>query len=289
MNNKTKDLLAIHFATLLAGATGLFGKLVSQNPVIIVFGRVIVSSIFIIIIFVILKQNLKLKNKKQLFVLIFTGILLAIHWLTFFHSIQISTVAIALLTFSTFPIFTTFLEPIFFKERIKIINIIIALITFVGVALIIPDYDFANNMTKGVFWGIISAFALSILAIITRKLAINISSMKIVFYQDFFASIVLFPLLFFIKPVFELNDIILLIILGVIFTAISGTLFTQALRTITTQTASVISCLEPIYGIILAIIVLNEIPPLRVLFGGIIILSAIIFQTIKSSGILFKK
>lgn len=280
MNNKKKDLLAIHIATILAGATGLFGKLITLNPVIIVLGRVLFSSFFLFIILKILKQNLKLKNKKQLLVLFLTGFLLAIHWVTFFHSIQISTVAIGLLSFSTFPIFTTFLEPIFFKEKLKIINIIIALITFAGVTLIIPDYDFSNNATKGVIFGVISGLTFSVLAILSRKLVKNISGMKIVFYQDFFVTIILFPFIFFIKPVFEPNDIILLIILGTVFTAISGTLFVKGLKTVNTQTASVITCLEPVYGIILAIFILSEIPSTRVLFGGIIIILAIIFQTI---------
>jgi len=94
---------------------------------------------------------------------------LAIHWGTFFQAIQISTVAVGLLAFSTFPIFTTFLEPIFFKEKLRLSNIILAIITLGGVALVIPNFELSNNVTQGALWGIASGFSFSILSILNRK------------------------------------------------------------------------------------------------------------------------
>ena len=79
------------------------------------------------------------------------GVILAIHWTTFFKSIQVSTVAIGLLTFSTFPVFVTFLEPYFFKEKIKLSDVVIAIVTFLGVMLVIQKFELGNNLTQGVF------------------------------------------------------------------------------------------------------------------------------------------
>jgi len=98
MNKKNKSLIETHLAVLLFGISGLFGKLLSMNPMIIVFGRVLFSSIFLFIIILILKKSLRLKSQHY-FHLIIMGIVLAIHWSTFFKSIQMSTVAIGLLTF----------------------------------------------------------------------------------------------------------------------------------------------------------------------------------------------
>ena len=158
MNTKNKSLVEIHFAVFLFGLAGLFGKLLSLPSLIIVLGRVFFSSIFLFLIMLYLKKDIKLKQKSHYFYFIIMGVILAIHWSTFFKSIQVSTVAIGLLTFTTFPVFVTFLEPYFFNEKIKLSDIIIAIITFSGVLLVIPSFELGNNSTQGVLWGVVSGF-----------------------------------------------------------------------------------------------------------------------------------
>ena len=94
MNAKTKNLVEIHLAVMLFGLSGLFGKLLTLSPTIIVLGRVFFSSIFLYLIIFYLKKDLKLKEKKHYLYLIMMGVILALHWSTFFKSIQVSTVAI---------------------------------------------------------------------------------------------------------------------------------------------------------------------------------------------------
>lgn len=94
------------------------------------------------------------------------GILLSIHWSTFFYAIQLSTVAIGLLTFSSFPIFVAFLEPYFFKDKIKLSNIILAMITFLGIYLVIPEFKIENNVTQGALWGILSGVSFVLISIL---------------------------------------------------------------------------------------------------------------------------
>ncbi|MGV8983490.1 DMT family transporter [Clostridium sp.] len=282
MNTKNKNLTQIHFAVFLFGIAGLFGKLLSLSPMIIVLGRVFFSSAFLLIIMLFLKKDIKLKVKKDYLYLAIMGLILAIHWSAFFKSIQVSTVAIGLLIFSTFPVFVTFLEPYFFKERIKLKDIVIAIITLMGVALVVPKFKLGNNLTEGVLWGILSSFTYAVLSMLNRKYVKEYSSVVIAFYEQFVATLVLIPFLFLIKPVFKPRDIILLVLLGVVFTAISHTLFINGLKNVKTQTAGIISSLEPVYGIIFALLIIGEVPTIREILGGIIILGTAFYSTIKS-------
>lgn len=282
MNKKNKSLTEIHLAVFLFGLSGLFGKLVSLPPMTIVLGRTFFSSIFLFLIIFYLKKDIKLKEQRHYFYLVIMGLILAIHWSTFFMSIQVSTVAIGLLTFSTFPVFVTFLEPYFFKEKIKLSDVVLAIITFSGVALVVPKFELGNNLTQGVLWGILSGFTYSILSILNRKYVKEYSSIIISFYEQSAAAIILIPFLYFQKPVFESKDILLLLLLGVVFTGISHSLFINGLRNVKTQTAGIISTLEPVYGIIFAAFLLGEIPTLREMLGGIIILSTVFYSTKKA-------
>ncbi|MGO1368979.1 DMT family transporter, partial [Senegalia sp. (in: firmicutes)] len=192
MDLKNKSLIQIHIAVLFFGLSGLFGKLVSLPSLVIVFGRVIFASIFLLIVLLYKKEKIKLNDKKDYFYFIILGLILAIHWVSFFLSIQLSTVAIGLLTFSTFPVFVTFIEPVFFKNKIKAKNIIIAFITFLGIVLVIPDLTFENSMTQGAIMGVIAGFTFAILSVLNKKYVNEYKSLVISFYQCSVATIVLF-------------------------------------------------------------------------------------------------
>lgn len=281
MNEKRRSLLEIHFAVLLFGVSGLFGKFLTLPSLIIVLGRVVFSSIFLLILIGYFKEDIRLKQRKHYLYLVVMGVILAVHWVTFFHSIQLATVAIGLLTFSTFPMFVTFLEPYFFKERIRLSDVGIAVITFLGVVLVVPRYELGNQLTQGAIWGTVSGFTYAVLSVLNRKYIRDYSSTVIAFYEQVIAAIVLLPFLFIQQPVFRINDILLLILLGVVFTGVSHVTFIKGLKNIKTQTASIISCLEPVYGIALAALLLGEIPTLRELAGGVIILGTVFYSTWK--------
>ncbi len=273
MQNK-RSLAEIHVAVVLFGIAGLFGKWIPLPPSIIAFGRVFFASIALAIILLISKQILFFPNKSTYFLLVSLGFLLAVHWTVFFQSIRISTVAVGLLSYSSFPVFTAFLEPLFFKEKIQFKNIFYAGMCVLGIFLIIPKYDLDDTILQGVLWGLGAGLTFSVLTIFNRKLSQKYSSMVIVFYQDFFATLFLLPFFLFLRPVLDLKNIILLCILGIFCTAGSHTLFIKGMKYIRAQTAAIISSLEPVYGIIIAFFFLHEIPTLRTVLGGIIILWA---------------
>ena len=283
--DKKKSLFEIHVAVLLFGLAGLFGKWLVLSPFIIVLGRVFFASITLALFLWLSKQSLKISPRKNYLYLILLGFILAVHWVSFFKSIQVSTVAVGLLSFATYPVFTTFLEPLLLKEKIIRTNIFFSLFCVVGVFLIIPRFDLDNSTFVGVLWGLLSSVTFAVLTILNRKLTQHFSSLLIAFYQDFFAMLFLLPFYFVLWPTLNTNDVLLLCILGVFCTAGSHTLFIKGMKRIKAQTASMIHFLEPVYGIIFAFFFLNEIPSLRTILGGVIILWGQILIILK----IFKK
>lgn len=211
------------------------------------------------------------------------GVILAVHWVTLFHSIQISTVAIGLLTFSSFPIFVTFLEPIFFGERLRAFDILISLAVFLGLVLVIPEFDLSNNFTLGVLWGTFSGFTFAVLSILNRKFVANYSALTVTLYQAAVACLILLSFVGDSALSVTGRELGQLILLGVVFTALAHSLFIRGMRVVKAQLASVIACLEPVYGILIALAILHEVPSLREILGGAVIICAIVYATKRSS------
>jgi len=272
MNDQKISLFEIHLAVLLFGTAGLFGKWLLISPFMIVLGRVFFASLFLAVIIWISGRKKSLLPGDNYFTFVLLGLILSIHWVSFFKSIQISTVAVGLLSFSIYPVFTTFLEPVFTKKRIIKLNVFLSLFCLSGVFLIVPKFDLQNSTYMGVLWGIFSGFTFSLLTIINRKLSQKHSSLIIAFNQNFFATLFLSPILLVIKPSLTTKNIGLLVVLGVVCTAFSHTLFIKGMKNVKAQTASLIHTLEPVYGILFAFLFLKETPSSRTLLGGAVIL-----------------
>ena len=281
MTQKRYGLIEIHFAVLLFGIAGLFGKFLFLSPLVIVFGRTSFAALTLSAILFYSKTQIRTKTIQDFTVLILLGIILAIHWITFFHAIQMSTVAVGLLTFSTFPVFVTFMEPYFFKEKLRRFDLLTAASVVLGLILVIPSLDFQNHITQGAFWGTISGFTFAVLSILNRKYVGTYPSMVIVCYQNWMATLILFPFLFFEDLSLQPTDVLLLAVLGIFCTALAHVLFIKSLVHIKTQLASITACLEPVYGIIFAFVLLGEIPALRTILGGGIILGTIALASMK--------
>lgn len=280
MSEKNKSLALTHIAIFLFGSAGLFGKLINQPAFAIVFGRVFFSVIIMFIVFKIKHVSLKFSDKKDYAVVILMGLILSVHWVLFYHSVQISTVAISLLTFSTCSIFATFMEPIFFKEKLKKENIIVALVAFAGVVFVAPNVELSSGMFQGFVEGILAGFTFALVTILERKYVKHYSGVVISFYEQVVVFIVLIPVIVLtgLNPVSK-SDIAYILLLSIVFTLLSRYCYITGLKGVSAQTASVLTSLEPIYGIILAVPVLGEIPTIREIIGGFIIISAAIYSS----------
>ena len=255
------------------GVAGLFGKWLNLPSSLITWGRC--SFAFVALFFLILfsRERFQLRKTSHYFVFACLGGLLALHWWAFFYSIQISTVAVGLLTFSTFPVFAVFLEPLFFKEKIRRPDIVAACITVGGVACIVPGFDISHSTTVGAIFGVLSGLSFAILQMLNRKYVQAYSGRLITFYQTGVAAIALLPVVSFTQTCVTIPDIILLMVLGVLCTAAAHSLFISGLRTVKLRSASIIAGLEPVYGIVFAMLFLHELPSWKEICGGLIILA----------------
>lgn len=283
MKQKSKSLVEIHVAVFLFGLAGLFGKFLSLSSFVIVFGRVLFATIALLIAIPYFKQSLKLQSRKAYAAFVMLGIILAIHWTTFFESVQVSSVAIGLITFSTFPVFVAFMEPYMFGERLRLVDAMLAFIALIGIIILVPSFELGNSITQGVLWGIASGFTFALLSLLNRKYVQSYSSMVIALYQDAFAAVALLPFVVWHWPSLTSRDILLLIVLGVFCTAIAHSLFIGGMQHVRARVASMIASLEPFYGIIFAALLLHEIPSLRTIIGGLIILGVAFYATLKES------
>lgn len=264
--------LSIHSAVLLFAISGLFAKWLSIPAMYIVFGRATFAALALSI-FVIFVKKSKLKvSRRQLHGYFITGFLLAIHWVSFFAAIQFSNVTVGLITFATFPIFVSFIEPVVFRERFKISAVLQSFVVGVGVYLVLPEANMTNEILQGASLGVFSAFSFALLAIFNRKIVEKDSPLTVSFYQNLFAAIVLVPVLLLFKVTLTPQDIIILLLLGVVFTALSHSLFNYALTQLKTRVVSITVSLEPVYGILAAIVLLGEELTLKMVIGIIIVL-----------------
>lgn len=283
MNSRNRGLMNIHIAVLLFGLTALFGRYVSLPAPYIVLGRVFFASLSMGIYFLIKGHNICLSKKADYIVICSIGALLAFHWTAFYTSVQVSTVAIALITFSAYPIFVTFFEPLMFRERLKKADAFFALIMFMGVLIIVPELNIENNLTVGLLWGLAGSVSFAVMSLLNRKFASSYDGSVIAFYEQGVAALVLMPMIFFHRPAVDAWDWGLLILLGVVFTGVAHSLFIGGMKHIRAQTAGVIASLETVYGILSAALVLGEVPSARELAGGALILGMAVCSTLKSS------
>jgi len=208
--------------------------------------------------------------------LIGQGALLALHLTAFFQSINVSNVAIGLLSFSSFPLFTAALEPLLLKQRPRRVQIVAALLILPGIYLLVPSFTLQNRATLGVAWGLLAGATFALLSVANRWLGRSYPSLTISLYQDGVAALVLLPALFLTpsSALWTFHELLILLILGVVCTALAHTLFIASMRNITAQSASLLASLEPVWGILFGVLLLNDIPSLITLIGGAIILCA---------------
>jgi drug/metabolite transporter (DMT)-like permease len=271
-----RGLVSANVAVLLFGLAGVLGKLSLLPAPLIVFGRSFFAGLVLLAVCWLRHISLRPKQSRDGYLLLGQGVLLALHWTAFFQAINVSNVAIGLLSFSSFPLFTALLEPLLLHQRPSRIQIVAALLILPGIFLLVPSFTLQNQTTLGVMWGVLSGASFALLSVTNRWLGRTYSSLMISLYQDGIAAIVLLPIFFFTATgsFWTPHALLILFILGVVCTALAHTLFIASMRDITAQTASLLASLEPVWGIIFGILLLGAIPTTRTLIGGAIIISA---------------
>lgn len=282
--NFNKNILFLHIAVMLFGLSGVAGQFVEVPAVLVALGRVICSSLLLLVIAIVKKDTLKLHTKKDYGLILLTGAVMAVHWTTFFQSIQVSSVAIGTITFSTFPLFLTFLEPLIFRERLQRQSIFCAVILLIGVIITIPEFSIANHTTIGILWGMLSSLTYAILTLANRYFSARYTGRIICLYEQGSAAVVLFPAIFIVNATWRRPDIAGVAFIGFVCTAFAYSLYVSAQKGVKAQTAGIISGMETVYGIFYALVFLGEIPSIRELIGGVVILGVAMYSSLKANG-----
>ena len=276
--------MKIHISVLLLGLTGVFGKFITLPAPYIVLGRVFFASLAILLLYKLRGISIKIASARDRFLTCLTGTILALHWTAFYQSVQVSTVAIAVLTFSAYPIFVTFAEPFMFHEKLRKIDILSSFLILAGVVLIVPAFNISNSMTVGYLWGMLSSVAFAMTSLMNRNFASSYSGTLIALYEQGAATVVLLPILL-LRPIPQVDarNIVLLVLLGVVFTGCAHSLFISGLKTVRAQTSGVIASLESVYGVISSIVLVGEIPSVKECIGGALIIGTVLVLTMCAS------
>jgi len=281
--NNLKHFIHLHFLVFIAGFTAVLGELITNSSVSIVWHRMLIASILTIFFILLKKKNLKI-NLKQLIKYSFLGLIIALHWITFFEGIEQSNISVTLAMFSTAAFFTSFLEPLFFKRKIIFYEIILGLLVVIGVFLI---FNAEFNYINGIILGILSAFFASLFSVLNGIMIQNESAIKISFYE--FVSGVIFITIYLILTdnIISLNienyislNYLYIFILGSVCTAYAFMASVYLLKFITPYSVVLTYNLEPIYGILLALLFFgdNEKMSFQFYIGLFLILSSVLIN-----------
>jgi drug/metabolite transporter (DMT)-like permease len=263
MQPSTKDYLMLHFVVLIWGFTAILGVLISIPAVEIVFYRTLLASASIGLIFFVRKNNIRLPPK-QLLKIVTTGFIISVHWILFFWSARVATVSVALAGFATCSLWTAFLEPLANKTKLKWYEILLGLVVISGLYVI---FRFEFGYWVGLTMAVTSAFLGALFTVINAKLIKRHSPFILTFYEMIGAC--LFTVLFF--PVYShfltadgLNltlkgyDWLWLFLLAGVCTVYAFSVSVELMKRLTAFAVNLTVNLEPVYGIILAVIIFGE-------------------------------
>jgi len=279
MPTHQQSLLQLHLSVLLFGGTGLFAKLIGLPALDITVYRTFIAGMCLFLLLALTKKQLKLNSFKDYKIAVVLGVLIGIHWVTYFSGMQMAGITIGMISFFTYPVITVFLEPLVNKSRPKQKDIISGLVVVLGIYLLVPEASLGNQITIGIVTGVVSACFFAFRNIIHKKHFSHYSGRQTMMYQTIIACLML--CLFVEVPPMKVsvNDWWLIILVGVVFTALPHSLFASSLRNLSATTAGLIACLQPLYGSLFAFAILAEQPSLLTILGGTLVISAAFFET----------
>lgn len=277
----------LHLIVFLWGFTAILGKLIHANAEVLVFYRMLFASVFLYLFIRIIKKDSIKVSKKLLLKLVGIGSLMAFHWLFFFSSIKVSNVSIALSCLGTSTLFAALLEPLIFKRKIDVSEIVMGIVIVICISLIFK-VEFQYKL--GIIYGLICALLGTIFSVFNGKLYGKTSSGNIIFYEIFGGWLVISLYYVFsgqISQISEISyrDLALLTLLASIFTAYPMFESVNLMKYISPFTLILTVNLEPIYGIILAFFIFGESEKMSAVFYGaslVMILAIVINGVIKA-------
>lgn len=286
LSARNRNLLILHFTVLIWGFTGVLGGLISVSALHLVWYRVLLAAVALFVYFRIKKKSV-LVAQRDILKFMGVGVIVGLHWVLFFHSIKISTVSVTLVTLSSVTLFTAILEPIINKSKISIADVLIGLVIIFGIYLI---FKFEFQYLWGIIYGLICAFCASIFSILNARMVKQSSPTIITFYEMIGAFLGVSVIMLFkgeltSEMILSDSDWIYLIVLGVVCTAVAYVLGVAVMKELSAFTVALTTNMEPVYGIILAVLIFGKEEEMSTGFylGAIVVLGAVfIYPYIKT-------
>lgn len=286
-----KSYYLLHLAVVLAGFTGVFGKLISLNEGLLVWYRLFFSSIILFLIVKLFKIQDRLLSKEK-FNIAKIGMFIAIHWVFFYASIKYSNISIGVVCYCLVSFFTAIFKPLIDKARFKLSELLLSALTLLGISLI---FHFDTSYQLGIALGVASSAFAALYTIYSERLVKNNYDSKIINYYQMVGGTVglgiLLPVYLYFFPVEtlipNLKDTLYLILLALFCTVGLYVMFAEVLKKIPAFTVNLTFNLEPVYAIILAFLFFNESKEVNASFyiGLLFVMTSVILQTFIS----FKK
>ena len=257
------DYLMLHFIVLIWGFTAILGKLITIPSVEIVFYRTVLAAIGLAVLLGIRKRNFRLPSR-EIIMMIGTGFLIAAHWILFFAAARVSTVSVCLAGMATCSLWTSLLEPLVSKKRVKIYEVLLSILAIAGILII---FRVEVSYKLGLIMAIVSAFIAAVFTIITSRFAKRFNPYMVTFYEMSGACLgitAFFPFysLYIMKQPLQLSptatDWLYLLILALVCTVYAYSVSVQLLQRLAAFVVNLTVNLEPVYGIILALLIFGE-------------------------------
>lgn len=274
-----RDILLLLLAVLILSFAPLFARFIDLGAVEITWWRCLFACLLLFLL--LLPRHRYRVNPAQLPWLLATGMLLGLHWWTFFLSIQLSSVSIGVVMLFTYPLFSALAEPFFSTARFSRRQVIGGIGIVVGVTLLVPEFSLDNSVTAGVLTGLLSALLYAMRNILTRAWLTRQFAMTTLFYQMLFSLPLLGIAVLLSTPTIHFpvsGDLVYLLILALGITLLGHGLMTHCFKLFSASTVGIVASLQVVFSSVLAFAFLAEIPRGSFYLGAAIIVSIAIYE-----------
>jgi drug/metabolite transporter (DMT)-like permease len=282
MRPKNVSLIQLNIAVFMWGGTAMFAKGIALPVTDTICLRSLIGAGAMLLFLLATRRPLRVNHARHYGLMTILGLVLCLHWLTYVQALRVSTAAVAILALQTYPVITALVEPFVFRERLRRSDIALAALVFVGIVVMTPTLSLSNATTQGIALGVVSGLFFMVRNLLTRKYVHQYSSSALIFWQMLVTGLVLIPWLLVGELDLGPRTGGLLILFGVVFTALPHTLFSASLKHLSAKTVGIIATLLPFYGALLGYLIYDETLAQRTVIGGLIVLAGIAFETLKS-------
>ena len=287
LSDNSKSYLKLHLIVFIWGFTAILGKLISLQALPLVWFRMLFAVGFIFV-YIKLKKIPIIISKKTMLLFLFAGCIIALHWFTFFKAIKVSNVSVTLACLATGSFFTSLLEPIFYKRKVIWYEVFFGLIVVFGLYLI---FKFEGSYLQGITLALTSAFLSALFSVINSKF-VKVHNPTLISFYELFGGVLFLSILLLFSNSFNadffklsISDFWYLLVLSSVCTAYAFIVSTAIMKHLSAYTVMLTINLEPIYGIILALLIFNDNEKMKPEFylGAFIILFSVVLNSVIKS------